>query len=223
MPSRAGSDVTMEIRLHGRGGQSGVTCAKILAALFARLGKSVQTFGDYAGQRSGAPVRAYARVAATTITNRNKVHEPDHVLVLDPTLLGGDVLSGLKAGGILALNSAAAPESFNGRFERFRAATVDATGIARRHRIGSRTVVIVNTTMAGAFARLLDLPFRIVEETYQALGFASNLAAAREAYDSVRWHEPAAPTLAAPALEPAGFRTVVVPLTEHRESPAGIR
>ena len=38
----------MEIRLHGRGGQEGVTCAKILAAIYARLGKSVQTFGDYA-------------------------------------------------------------------------------------------------------------------------------------------------------------------------------
>ena len=38
----------MEIRLHGRGGQGGVTCAKILAAIYARLGKSVQTFGDYA-------------------------------------------------------------------------------------------------------------------------------------------------------------------------------
>lgn len=36
-------DTTMplEIRLHGRGGQGGVTCAKILAATYARLGKSV--------------------------------------------------------------------------------------------------------------------------------------------------------------------------------------
>ena len=77
-----------EIRLHGRGGQGGVTCAKIIAAVHARLGKCVQTFGDYAGERSGAPVRAYTRVADETITNRNKVYEPDHLLVLDETLLG---------------------------------------------------------------------------------------------------------------------------------------
>lgn len=48
----------MEIRLHGRGGQGGVTCAKTLAAAYARLGRSVQSFGDYSGERSGAPVRA---------------------------------------------------------------------------------------------------------------------------------------------------------------------
>ncbi|MHC4920708.1 MAG: 2-oxoacid:acceptor oxidoreductase family protein, partial [Planctomycetota bacterium] len=69
---------TLEIRLHGRGGQGGVTCAKILAAAYARLGKSIQTFGDYAGERSGAPVRAYTRVSDEPITNRNKVYNPDH-------------------------------------------------------------------------------------------------------------------------------------------------
>jgi len=62
----------MEIRLHGRGGQGGVTCAKIMAAVHARLGKSVQTFGDYASERTGAPVRAYTRVSDQHITNRNK-------------------------------------------------------------------------------------------------------------------------------------------------------
>jgi hypothetical protein len=37
----------MEIRLHGRGGQGGVTCAKIIAAAYARLGRRVQAFCDY--------------------------------------------------------------------------------------------------------------------------------------------------------------------------------
>lgn len=63
----------MEIRVHGRGGQGGVTCAKILATTWARLGMSVQAFGDYAAERSGAPVRAYLRVDSQTVTNRNKV------------------------------------------------------------------------------------------------------------------------------------------------------
>jgi Pyruvate/2-oxoacid:ferredoxin oxidoreductase gamma subunit len=39
-------------------------------------GSSVQTFGDYAGERSGAPVRAYTRVSARPIENRNKVYSP---------------------------------------------------------------------------------------------------------------------------------------------------
>jgi 2-oxoacid:acceptor oxidoreductase gamma subunit (pyruvate/2-ketoisovalerate family) len=92
----------LEIRLHGRGGQGGVTCAKIIAAVYARLGKSVQTFGDYAGERSGAPVRAYTRIADETITNRNKVYRPDHLLVLDPTLLDDGAVQGLHAGNALA-------------------------------------------------------------------------------------------------------------------------
>src|SRR5512132_2473818 len=101
---RAG--MSLEIRIHGRGGQGGVTCAKILAAAYARLGKSVQSFGDYAGERSGAPVRAYTRVGERTIENRNKVYAPDHVVVLDEHLLGADTVAGLRRGGTLLINTA---------------------------------------------------------------------------------------------------------------------
>ncbi|MBW2282677.1 MAG: 2-oxoacid:acceptor oxidoreductase family protein [Deltaproteobacteria bacterium] len=140
---------SIEIRLHGRGGQGGVTCAKILAAAYAEQGLSVQTFGDYAGERSGAPVRAYTRASDEPITNRNKVYHPDHLLVLDPSLLGPDVVEGLAPGGSLLLNTPAPLASFAGRYEEFELATIDATAIARRHEIGTRTVVIVNTTLPG--------------------------------------------------------------------------
>ncbi|MEW6747502.1 MAG: 2-oxoacid:acceptor oxidoreductase family protein [Planctomycetota bacterium] len=182
----------MEIRLHGRGGQGGVTCAKILAAVYGRLGKSVQTFGDYAGERSGAPVRAYTRVSDEPITNRNKVYEPDHLMVLDHTLLGQEVLSGLKPGGTLILNTSDPPQAFQERYEQYRVATVDATAIARKHKIGTRSVVITNTTIAGAWMRVFDIPFVELERVYQELGFEDNLEAAREAYESVRVREAAA-------------------------------
>ncbi len=48
----------IEIRIHGRGGQGGVTLAKLLAAAEHREGRSVQAFGVYAAERSGAPVQA---------------------------------------------------------------------------------------------------------------------------------------------------------------------
>ena len=51
----------IEIRIHGRGGQGGVTLAKILAAAHHREGKSVQAFGIYAAERSGAPLAAFLR------------------------------------------------------------------------------------------------------------------------------------------------------------------
>ena len=210
----------MEIRLHGRGGQGGVTCAKILAAIYARLGKSVQAFGDYAGERSGAPVRAYTRVSDEPITNRNKVYDPDHLLVLDPTLLGPDVLSGLKPGGLLVINSPEPPEAFTERFPSAKVVTVDATSIARRHKIGTRSVVIVNTTIAGTFARLMGLSFEVLAETYQELGFAKNLDAAREAFEAVELTETGARTTTSAAAKvsvPVGAE--VLDLIQHTEGP----
>jgi 2-oxoacid:acceptor oxidoreductase gamma subunit (pyruvate/2-ketoisovalerate family)/2-oxoacid:acceptor oxidoreductase delta subunit (pyruvate/2-ketoisovalerate family) len=206
----------IEIRLHGRGGQGGVTCAKILAAVHARLGKSVQTFGDYAGERSGAPVRAYTRVADQPITNRNKVYRPDQVLVLDPTLLGAAAVAGLAPGGALLVNSPEPVERLGERFPRFRVAAVDATAIARRHGIGTRTVVIVNTTIAGAYARMLELPFAALEECYRTLGLLSNLEAAREAWAAVAVRE-ATSFEAATEAAPAAVAPVPA-LTEVEES-----
>ena len=207
----------MEIRIHGRGGQGGVTCAKILAAMYAERGYSVQAFGDYASERSGAPVRAYTRVSRTLITNRNKVYRPDHLLVLDHTLLGPDVVDGLAAGGLLVVNTPSAPADIEKDFPGFRVATVDATAIARRHRIGTRSVVIVNTTIAGAFLRAMDIEFSRLVTAYRSLGFLSNLGAAREAFDSVRVG--AVPEELPDRASRVGVapNSAVLPLTDHVE------
>lgn len=215
----------LEIRLHGRGGQGGVTCAKILAAVYAHLGRSVQTFGDYAGERSGAPVRAYTRVGSAPITNRNKVYLPHHVLVLDPTLLGEGAVAGLAPGGTLLVNTPEPAAAFAGRFDRFRLATVDATAIARRHGIGTRSVVIVNTTIAGAFARAVGLPYEALEAAYRKLGFLSNLPAAKEAFERTEVREVAADLAPPPAAAGAGGGAPsripgVIPLVDHRVGPA---
>ena len=45
----------IEIRIHGRGGQGGVTLAKIIATSRFLQGDSAQAFGLYAAERSGAP------------------------------------------------------------------------------------------------------------------------------------------------------------------------
>ncbi len=212
---------SQEIRLHGRGGQGGVTCAKILAAMYARLGLSVQTFGDYAGERSGAPIRAYTRISDQPITNRNKVYEPDSILVLDPTLIGPELLSGLKPGGALLINSPEPPEAFAERYPDHRIGVVDATGIARKHGIGTRSLVIVNTTIAGAFARMQDLSLELLEETYTSLGFHSNYDAGKEAFDSV-WIREAleggAAQEEAPGQEQPAPAKVIDSIQEHRES-----
>lgn len=222
---------SFEVRLHGRGGQGGVTCAKILASVYAHMGRSVQTFGDYAGERSGAPVRAYTRVSDEKITNRNKVYEPDELLVLDDSLLGADVLEGLVPGGCLLVNTDLSIEELDARFgdafAPFALAVIDATAIARSHGIGSRSVVIVNTTIAGAYAKVHGVELGVLEAAYKDLGLSSNLEAAKEAYGLVAERAPLvereeADRVAAP-LPMDGDLPPVDELVEHKESaPTGL-
>ena len=179
----------IEIRIHGRGGQGGVTLAKILAAAHHQEGKSVQAFGIYAAERSGAPVQAFLRCDEEAIANPNQIYEPDHLIVLDPTLISPVILSGLKPGGWILLNCAKPPEHYAGqeRVAAFRIATVDASSIAVKHGLGSRTVPIVNTALAGAAAHLLDVRLESVISAFDEFGFhKANRHAARDAWAAVR-------------------------------------
>ncbi len=189
-----------------------MTCAKLLAAVWAHLGKSVQAFGDYAGERSGAPVRAYLRVDDAPSVNRNKVYSPDHVFVLDAALCDAAAVLGLAAGGTLLVNTPDDPAVFAARFPGFRVATVDATRIARAHGIGSRSLVIVNTTLVGAFARVLEVPIEALEAAFAAVHVERDLPAAREAWAAVRVHEAEGSPRVAPT--PAGS-PAILDLVDH--------
>ena len=176
----------VEIRIHGRGGQGGVTLAKLVATSRFLQGQSVQAFGLYAAERSGAPVQAFCRYDDATITNRNLIYEPDHVVVLDPTLIGPAILGGLKPGGWILLNTDKGLQGFEGQFPENRLATVDATAIARKHGLGTRSVPIVNTALAGAAARVLGFPLEEVLAALGHLGFGGgNIGAATDAYHEV--------------------------------------
>ncbi|WP_292937694.1 FAD-dependent oxidoreductase [Noviherbaspirillum sp.] len=184
-----GLSLPLEVRVHGRGGQGGVTCAKLIAALYTQMGLHVQTFGDYGSERSGAPVQAYSRVDHVPIANRNKVYRPNHLLVLDEGLMGEQILSGASAGAVLLLNSHASLETYTGRFAHYQFGVVDATEIAREHGIGSSSVVIINTTMLGAYARMMGIPLTVLEKTYASMGLRDDLDAARDAYAHVRMRD----------------------------------
>jgi 2-oxoacid:acceptor oxidoreductase gamma subunit (pyruvate/2-ketoisovalerate family) len=177
----------IEIRIHGRGGQGGVTLAKLIATSRFLEGQSVQAFGLYAAERSGAPIQAFCRYSDEPITNRNLIYEPDHIIVLDPTLVGPPIVSGLSAGGWILINSPESPETFAEQFPRNRIATVDATTIARDNQLGTRSVPIVNTGLAGAVARMLGIPLDEMLAALEHLGFVGpNLVAAKRAHEDVR-------------------------------------
>jgi len=179
----------LEIRFHGRGGQGTVVATILLSQAFFQAGYQVQSFPFFGVERRGAPVEAYLRLDAKKILLRTNVTAPDHVVVQDQTLLQSiDVTRGLKPGGWILLNSpeaAADPVRFRG----FRLACVDATRIALKHELGTRTHPIVNTAMMGAFASMLRMPpmeavCNAIREEVPSEPEA-NIAAAREAYDEV--------------------------------------
>jgi 2-oxoacid:acceptor oxidoreductase gamma subunit (pyruvate/2-ketoisovalerate family) len=180
----------IEIRIHGRGGQGAVVASKLLVMAAAREGKKVQAFPFFGAERRGAAVAAFARVDNQRIRIHSEVYNPDHVIVLDPVLYKTvNVTAGLKEGGTILLNSPQDPASFPFPAQ-FRAATVDAGGIARRHNLGSRTEPIVNTAILGAFAKLtgvigIEALAEAIKESVPGKG-KENEAAAREAYENVK-------------------------------------
>lgn len=179
-----------ETRFHGRGGQGAVIASTVLAVACFKEDRHVQAFPAFGVERRGAPVEAYTRIDDRKVLLRTNVYAPDHVVVLDPTLIQVvDVSRGLKPGGTLLLNSDKDPAAFAGRFGGFRVCTVDASRIALRHGLGSRTHPIVNTPILGAFARAtgvvsLEAVCEAIREEVPS-HHQANVAAAREAFESV--------------------------------------
>ncbi len=94
----------IEIRWHGRGGQGAWTASNLLAMAAAFDGKHVQSFPAFGPERSGAPILAFTRISDEPIEIHSMVYNPDIVIVLDPTLLGPHIVSGLKKGGKIIIN-----------------------------------------------------------------------------------------------------------------------
>ena len=181
----------IEIRIHGRGGQGAVIASEVLASAFFKEGKFVQAFPAFGVERRGAPVMAFTRVDDQPIRIRNFIYEPDHIIILDPTLIEStQVDSGLKENGWIVINSHQPPEIFS-HLKGFQTATVDATSIAIRNGLGSRTNPIVNTAILGAFSRVTGLvgvdsiALSIREEIPGKKN--ENAMAAREAFQEVKF------------------------------------
>lgn len=180
-----------EVRFHGRGGQGAVVASEILATALFKEGKFVQAFPAFGVERRGAPVMAFLRFDSLPIRRRCQIYEPDHVVVLDPTLLlAVDVTAGLKPDGSILINSDSPPESFTA-LQKFLVATVPAGEIAVAHNLGTRTNPIVNTAILGAFVRLtgfvsLETLLEAIAEKIPERQRERNQAAARAAYEAVK-------------------------------------
>jgi len=179
----------IEIRIHGRGGQGAVVASEILAKAVFYEGRYVQSFPAFGVERRGAPVMAFTRIDEKPIRLRTQIYEPDHIMVLDPTLLEVvDVTAGLKENGWILINSVDPPKAFSFP-DRYRVATVDANSIAFKHRLGPRNAPIVNTAILGAFSRITGIVQleSVIEAVRTSVPIKpdDNVAAVKEAYELV--------------------------------------
>lgn len=179
----------IEIRIHGRGGQGAVVASAVLATALFYDGRYVQAFPAFGVERRGAPVMAFTRWDFKPIRIRTNVYQPDHVIVIDWTLIheGVDVVSGLKENGWILINSS--KELDISEFSKYKVAIVDAGSIAIRHKLGTPTAPVVNTAILGAFSKITGMVtigsvIRAIRE-FALDKKEENVAAAREAYSKV--------------------------------------
>lgn len=150
---------SLEVALHGRGGQGVKTAGDLIVYALSAVGYRVNGQPLYGGERMGAPVMYFIRFkrSATPIDDRSLVRRPDVMLVFDSTLLAATprMVESLVEGGVLLLNSrkTAAELARLGR----PVATVRASQIARECGLVRGSVPIVGPVMVGAFARLTGL------------------------------------------------------------------
>lgn len=183
----------IEIRFHGRGGQGAVVGGEILATAIFSEGKFVQAFPSFGVERRGAPVTAFVRVDEKRINIRSQIHEPDHLIILDHTLVKNPgIFEGFKKSGWVLINTKAAPAELKKHppFAGFKIATVDATSIAIRNGLGSAMSPIVNTAILGAFCRVseickIDAVLSSIKKGVP-IKAEENATAAREAYEEVK-------------------------------------
>lgn len=172
-----------EVRIHSRGGQGGVTAARLLALAAFRDGKYATACPFYGAERRGAPVVSFVRIDDEPIKIYSQIHEPDLVVVLDTSIMDVvDVLQGLKGEGTALLNSAHTLEGC--------AATclhVDLTGIALATDLVIAGSPILNTPVLGALAKMGVVTLPSVQTAIREM-FADerNVRAAGAAYEELK-------------------------------------
>lgn len=179
-------DDIIQIRWHGRGGQGAITAAKIVAdAAFSSGYAGVVMTPTFGTERRGAPVLTSLKIAREKIYDLSPISEPDMVMVFDPLLLTEvGVTNGLRAGGLMMLNSPRPPAEYAN--DKMTIATADVTSLSAGAGLPTG---IINTGMIGLFAKAaglldLDLLLEAVGEEFAGRNPEKNIEAARAVYEN---------------------------------------
>jgi len=171
-----------EIRIHSRGGQGGVTAARLLALAAILDGKYATAAPFYGAERRGAPIVSFVRLDDKPIRVYSQIKRPDMVIVLDASVMDVvDVLQGLKSGGKILVNSQQKKE-----FSGYISSNVDLTGIALKENLVVSGSPILNTPVIGALAKMgivsVDSAKKAIREMFTD---ERNVKAAEAAYREI--------------------------------------
>jgi len=171
-----------EIRIHSRGGQGGVTAARLLALAAIHDGKYATAAPFYGAERRGAPIVSFVRIDDKPIRIYSQIKKPDMIIVLDASVMDVvDVLQGLKGGGKVLINSQQ-KKVFSG----YSSSNVDLTGIALREKLVVSGSPILNTPVIGALAKMgivsVDSARKAIREMFSD---ERNVKAAETAYQEM--------------------------------------
>lgn len=171
-----------QIIILGRGGQGAVTSAQVIAIAAFKDGKYAQAFPNFGVERTGAPVRSYARIDDKPITLREQVYDADYAIILDPTLSKN---LNEKVSKLIIVNSNKNPKDL-GINTSAEIKCIDITKIA----IEKMGKPFVNIPALGAFAAYTkEVSLASLEEAIkQQMGskgtvLEKNLAAIKEVYE----------------------------------------
>lgn len=190
--------MTLDVRIHGRGGQGVVTAAELLSLAAFDQGLHAQALPSFGSERTGAPVVSYCRIDDKPIRAHDPLDAPQVVVVQDPTLLrAADVLDGLADDGVVVVNSARTPAELAHaglRLEGHQHAVCLPASELARERLGRP---LPNTALIGAVVALtgiVGLPAlqeAIRQRFTTATGdvLQANLQLASDAYDLVSERE----------------------------------
>lgn len=143
----------IECTIHGRAGQGALLSTELMTAALVYEEKWGQGFPMFAGERRGAPMVTNLRIDDKRVRARERIINPDCVMVID-TILAETIPwhAGLKEGGIAVLNTKKSPDEVEVPVKLSKLATIDATGISIRF-FGERPLPITNTPTLGALVK----------------------------------------------------------------------
>ncbi|MHA1166627.1 MAG: 2-oxoacid:acceptor oxidoreductase family protein [Candidatus Hodarchaeales archaeon] len=188
-----------EIRFLSRGGQGGVTGAKMLAYAGFLEKYQVQAIPKYGAERKGAALFTDIRIADEPIlTHAPVIGERARIwVILDPAVIAP--VKQIQEGAIVVINTTGKdiPEYLlraRGT-KKLKLAKVDAQKIAREFDLVKSGTAMVNTVMLGATARAsglikLESLEKSIFKTFGKTPLAErNINAINKAYNSLEWVE----------------------------------